>query len=195
MKEHESQALIEVAPAARREAQREPLDFEAVLRETQPRIRAYIAGMGIASHEVDDLAQDVYLELYRGLDRIPPEVAPERWLKGIARNLCLNHIRRSARRGRLHREAITEILAQTAWEGEPSGSHDAVRRALEGCYNKLPDQSRRMLHMRYESDLPSAEIATAFESTAEAIRVALYRIRAGLKDCISRKIARERNQG
>jgi RNA polymerase sigma-70 factor, ECF subfamily len=192
MKEHESRALLEEVPLSKLAAQRVELDFEAILRETQPRIRAYIAGMGIASHEVDDVAQDVYLELYRGLDRVPADVAPERWLKGIARNLCLNHIRRSARRGRLHREAITEILAQTNWEGDDPGMHDSVQQALEGCYNKLPDQSRRMLVMRYQSDLPSADIATAFESTAEAIRVALYRIRAGLKDCISRKLAREK---
>ena len=191
MKSHESQASLVEVPGARLAAQPEELDFEAILRETQPRIRAYIAGMGIASHEVDDVAQDVYLELYRGLDRVPPGVAPERWLKGIARNLCLNHIRRSARRGRLHREAIIEILAQTNWEGDEPGMYDSVQQALEGCYNKLPDQSRRMLVMRYQSDLPSADIATAFESTAEAVRVALYRIRAGLKDCISRRLARE----
>ena len=176
-----------------RDAQEE-LNFDEILRETQPRIRAYIAGMGIASHEVDDVAQEVYLELYRGLDRVPAGVAPERWLKGIARNLCLNHIRKSARRGRLHREAITEILAQTKWEADTPSAHDSMQTALDGCYNKLPDQSRRMLNMRYEYDLPSADIATAFESTAEAIRVALYRIRAGLKECISRSLAREQNQ-
>jgi RNA polymerase sigma-70 factor (ECF subfamily) len=190
MKAHESQATLEEASSAPASPTAE-LDFETILRETQPRLRAYIAGMGIASHEVDDVAQDVYLELYRGLDRVPVGVAPERWLKGIARNLCLNHIRRNARRGRMHREAITEILAQTQWKGDEPGMHDLVQQALERCYTKLPDQSRRMLVMRYESDLPSADIATAFESTTEAIRVALYRIRAKLKDCISRRLARE----
>ena len=78
------------------------LDFDAVLAETHARIRAYIAGMGIARHEVDDVAQEVYLEFYKSLEKMPEDLAPERWLKGIARNLCLNHIRRCARRGRLH---------------------------------------------------------------------------------------------
>jgi hypothetical protein len=61
--------------------------FEAIVRDTQPHIRAYIAGMGVPRHDVDDIAQDVYVELYRFFDRIPPEVTPKQWLKGIARNL------------------------------------------------------------------------------------------------------------
>lgn len=164
-------------------------DFEEIVRQTQAHLRAYIAGMGIAAHEVDDLAQDVYLELYRGLDRVPADVAIERWLKGIARNVCLNHIRRASRRGRLHREAIGELLAKTELSAEEAGVHRSMRAALEGCYEKLPPQSQRILLLRYESDLASADIATSLNSTAEAIRVALFRIRVSLKDCIARHLA------
>ena len=46
-------------------------DFETILRETHARVRAYVAGMGIAPHEVDDLAQDVYLEFYKNFEKIP----------------------------------------------------------------------------------------------------------------------------
>ena len=166
-------------------------DFAAIVRDTQVHLRAYVAGMGIASHEVDDLAQDVYLELYRGLDRIPADVAIERWLKGIARNVCLNHIRRTSRRGRLHREAIGELLAQAKLPSDEAGVHRSMRTALEGCYEKLPPQSQRILLLRYESDLPSAAIASSLNSTAEAIRVALFRIRLSLKDCIARHLASE----
>ena len=93
------------------EATPEELDFNTILWRTQSSIRAFIAGMGAASHEVDDLAQETYLELYRNFEKIPPGVAPERWLKGIARNICLNHFRRTSRRNRLHREALAEVLA------------------------------------------------------------------------------------
>ena len=69
----------------------EALDFESVLRDTQSVLRAYIAGMGVPLDVVDDLAQDVYLEYYRGRNRRPLDVEPIRWLKGIAKNLCLNY--------------------------------------------------------------------------------------------------------
>ncbi len=165
------------------------LEFETIVRDTQVRTRAYIAGMGIASHEVDDVAQDVYLELFRNLEKVPPDVAIERWIKGIARNLCLNHIRRVSRRGRLHREALVEIMASLDSPLERLGEQTSVGDALDGCCEKLPEKSKRYLRLRYMEDLPSHTIAEKMNSSAEAVRIALHRIRAQLKDCITHSLA------
>jgi len=167
-------------------------DFDSVVRETQPHIRAYIAGMGVPRHDVDDIAQDVYVELYRFSDRIPPGVPPKQWLKGIARNLSLNYFRRTSRRQRLQREALVEIFLRAEQEFTSSLSEGPVRRALDGCYEKLPPDSRRLLALRYEQELPSQTIAERLQSTAEAVRVALFRVRASLKQCISKSLASER---
>jgi DNA-directed RNA polymerase specialized sigma24 family protein len=45
--------------------------------------------------------------------------------------------------------------------------------------------------LRYTEDLASAAIAQMMEMSAEAVRVALHRIRAQLKKCISSKLAQE----
>ncbi len=165
------------------------LDFDAILRNTHHRIRAYIAGMGVAAHEVDDIAQDVYLEFYRNLDQVPSDVAPQRWLKGIARNVCLNHIRRSARRGRLQREALAEILVDTETETHRHATEGTLALALEECRRQLPEESRQLLELRYQRDLSAATIAESLHKTSEAIRVMLFRIRASLKACVVRQIA------
>ena len=78
----------------------QPLDYDDIVRDTSSHIRAYIAGMGVPRHDVDDVAQDVYVELYRFFDRMPVDVPPKQWLKGIARNLSLNYFRRTSRRSR-----------------------------------------------------------------------------------------------
>ena len=170
------------------------LDFDAILRNTHARIRAYIAGMGIAAHEVDDVAQDVYLEFHKNLDKVPADVAPQRWLKGIARNVCLNHIRRSARRGRLHREALAELLAATETETHRRATEGSLQIALEECCRKLPGDSRQLLDLKYQQDLPSDAIAETLSKTAEAVRVALFRIRATLKTCVQKQLASEQER-
>ena len=103
----------------------EPVDFDGIVRDTQAHIRAYIAGLGVPRHDVDDIAQDVYVELYRFSDRIPANIPPKQWLKGIARNLCMNYFRRTSRRQRLQREALVEIFLRA----ENNGIADAVGRA------------------------------------------------------------------
>jgi RNA polymerase sigma-70 factor (ECF subfamily) len=167
------------------------VDFATIVRETSPHIRAYIAGMGVPRHDVDDVAQDVYVELYRFFDRVPAEVPLKQWLKGIARNLCLNYFRRTSRRSRLQREALVELLLKAEPDCGIAQAEGPIRRALDTCYEKLPQESRKLLALRYEHELPSASIAERLSSTAEAIRVALFRIRASLKQCISSRLASE----
>lgn len=167
------------------------VDFEAVLEETQSHIRAYIAGMGVASHEVDDVAQDTYIEFFKNLHKIPAEVAPSRWLKGIARNLCLNHFRKRARRGRLHREALAELLSRLESSFAEKGIDGSLDDALERCTDQLTDRSRKLLVLKYRDELSSDSMAKAMKSTAQAVRVSLHRIRASLRDCISDTLAVE----
>jgi RNA polymerase sigma-70 factor, ECF subfamily len=167
------------------------LDFDAVVRETHAHLRAYIAGMGVPRHDVDDVAQDVYVELYRCADRLPAEVTPKQWLKGIARNLCLNYFRRTSRRQRLQREALVELFLRAEQDGGPALAEGPIRRALDGCCEKLPADSRRLLALRYEQELPSQAIAQLLKTSPEAVRVALFRIRANLKDCIGKNLAKE----
>ena len=170
---------------------RVPLDFEEIVRETQSHLRAYVAGMGVPRHDVDDLAQDVYIELYRCMARIPAEVTIKQWVKGIARNLCLNYFRRTARRGRLHREALAEMLVDLTFEPKSHWFEKAVELALESCVEKLPKESKKMVKLRYQEELPSQTIAERMGSTSEAIRVALFRIRGALKECISSRMSLE----
>ena len=165
------------------------LEFNTILWRTQSRIRAFIAGMGIAAHEVDDLAQDVYLEVYRNFAKMPADVAPERWIKGIAKNVCLNHIRRSARRGRLHREALAEILAKSEGKFESTMDLHSVVDVLGDCVAKLPVDQRQIVKLRYQEDLSSSSIGERINATAEAVRMSLYRIRHALKSCVVRTLA------
>jgi RNA polymerase sigma-70 factor (ECF subfamily) len=178
-------------PASTDEGQAAELDFDVIVRETHPHIRAYIAGMGVPRHDVDDVAQDVYVELYRFADNIPAGVHPKQWLKGISRNLCLNYFRKQGRRQRLQREAMVEILIRAEQDSPHGLAEGPIRRALDNCYDALPEDSRRLLELRYERELPSQSIAEMLSSTAEAIRVALFRIRNGLKQCITSSLSAE----
>lgn len=164
--------------------------FDDILWQTQARVRSYIAGMGISPHDVDELAQETYLQLYRGIDKMPPEASPELWVKGIAKNLCLGHLRKHAQRGRLHRHALAEILANTTTRLERAMNQSAFEPALDDCLSKLPPERRDMLDLRYAQQLSSDSIAEETKSTADAVRAALHRIRAGLRDSVAQTLAR-----
>jgi RNA polymerase sigma-70 factor (ECF subfamily) len=164
-----------------------PAEFEAILRDTQSVIRAYIAGIGVPPDTVDDLAQEVYLEFYKGRDRRPADVEPLRWLKGIAKNLCLNYFRRSKRKAEQHLEAVAELLSNLPAPLEELQGQEA----LDGCLEKLPGRSRELIALRYEQGMESAAIGRKVGLTPEAVRITLLRVRAALRECLGRRLAQE----
>jgi RNA polymerase sigma factor (sigma-70 family) len=83
------------------------------------------------------------------------------------------------------------MLVDLTYEPKEHWFEGAVQSALEQCFERLPKQSRQMVRLRYEEELPSHTIAERLSSTAEAIRVALFRIRGALKECIASRIAAE----
>jgi RNA polymerase sigma-70 factor (ECF subfamily) len=163
--------------------------FSRILEDTQAHVRAYIAGMGVPSSDTDDIAQDVYLELYRNLDGMPADVEPIRWLKGIARNICLNHFRRESRtKTSPDFDKLIELLDATPSSFDDVDELRHGMSVLSKCLEQLSEKNREMLMMRYRDDQNSERIADFFSTTAEAVRITLFRVRSKLKTCMSRKV-------
>ena len=165
--------------------QADSVEFERILRETQDRVRAYIAGLGAGRDEVDDLAQDVYVVFYRGQNKMPPDVEPIRWLKGIARNVSMNHFRRTKREKARQFEAIADLLAQSAAATDDTPGFEAAFDRLRDCLAKVSEKGRKLLAMKYEKNLNSKEISRKTGMNSGAIRMTLLRVRDSLYRCLT----------
>jgi len=139
--------------------------------------------MGVSLDTVDDIAQEVYLAFHENLDKMPADVEPIRWLKGMARNLCMNHFRKSKRQQVKHLEAVADVLAwaQDAMPSEPS---PAQEKTLKECMEKLAPKQKKIVKLRYEKGLNSSAIAEVTGSASGAVRIALMRTLNDLRDCM-----------
>lgn len=165
-------------------------EFERILRETQSSVRAYIAGLGVPPDDVDDVAQEVYLEFHKGGSTVPEGVEPLRWLKGVARNLCMSRFRRARRREERRLEALAAILDRAPAD-PPAAERPDLPEALERCLGLLPPASRRAVDLRYAHSLTSAAVGRRLGLSPGAVRILLFRIRAALRDCLNRRLAEE----
>jgi RNA polymerase sigma-70 factor (ECF subfamily) len=97
--------------------------------------------------EAEDLAQSVFIQVYRSAERYRASAKFTTWLFTIARNLCLNEIRRRSRHP-------AESL-----DAPPTAQEDAPAKQVEDVKQLGPDQTllRRELEQRVEeavADLP-----------------------------------------
>ena len=75
-------------------------------------------------------------------------------------------------------EQLTRAFVETA------GNLDPLAEALEDCMKRVPQRSRRLLELRYMNDLRYEQMADALGASVTSIKVAMHRIRAGLRTCM-----------
>lgn len=138
----------------------------------------------------EDLVQQVFVNAYFKLDTFKRNRDFGAWLRGIARNLLREEMRRRRRYTRrlaTYRERQAERLADNA----AADRHEArLREALEACRETLSSPSAEALEMRYGQALGFDEIAVALKRTVAATRQMMSRIRLALRSCIEERMAR-----
>lgn len=157
--------------------------FVRALTKYERIVRAYIRGSGISRPEdVDEIMQEVSLvawekfEQLRNIDEFP------KWACVIARYQILLFRRKHSRDRLVLNENVFDLLLEESLE--ESSLNEARLNTLQQCLNKLPDASRRLVLMAYESGSTIDSLASRTGKKANALYQQLWRLRRALEQCV-----------
>jgi len=141
--------------------------------------------------EAEDLAQNVFVQVYKSARRYQPTAKFSTWLFTIARNLCLNEIRR---RTRHPAESIDQPsmpdLADTARQvadvrhtspGDALLEHE-LHAKIEEAIRALPENQRFALLLCRQEELSYEEIGRVIGCSLSATKSLIHRARETLKE-------------
>ena len=124
----------------------------------------------------EEIAQDVFLQLFRNLDSIESPQHLEAWLRRTASNRCIDHYRKRGRQGEVPLDGLAEPAA-------PARTADPM---MIGMVRKLvaslPDVQRMVVVLRYQEDLDATEIAAALGMPIQTVWSHLRRAIAMLQE-------------
>ena len=161
--------------------------FAGLVEEHQASLRVFVRSLGVEPDWVDDLAQDAFVVAFREMDSYDPVCDFGKWLRGIARNLVRNELRKQGRRRRILHEGLSQHLVEFA-ENEESQFDVGQVSALRDCVEQLPNRSRELVRSRYYEGWNATVLADKFEMKAATIRQTLLRIRRQLYQCINQRV-------
>lgn len=145
----------------------------------------YVRLLGADAGLADDMVQEAFLIALRRPDfdaRVPG--AAFTFLRTTARNLWLR--RHGARQDR---QWLTD--ADTVWDARCADGGEDYVEALRSCLDRLPERSRSLLTVTYQSKASRAAASAAFGIGEQGIKSALRRLRSFLHDCIARRLREE----
>jgi RNA polymerase sigma-70 factor, ECF subfamily len=141
--------------------------------------------------EAEDLAQHVFLQVYKSAHRYTVTAKFSTWIFTIARNLCLNEIRRRSRHPAesLDREGDEEHPARQIEDVTSFSPPDALlQRELEqkvdAAVNALPEKQRTALLLCRREDFSYEDIAEVLDCSVSATKSLIHRARETLKEIL-----------
>jgi RNA polymerase sigma-70 factor, ECF subfamily len=143
--------------------------FAALVARYQRRLLGFAYQHLHDPDEAQDLAQEVFVRLYRGLHRYDAERPFEPWFWRLAANVALNYTRRSVI-GRGAAEPPEHLAAPI------SGDAD-----LSEALAELDPQARLPLLLHYYSGLSLEEVASSLAITLPALKSRMHRARGLLR--------------
>lgn len=158
----------------RRLPERDPEALEQFFDAYFERIWSYVRGMVRSDHLAEDLTQDIFLLLYRGLPTYDPERSLRPWVFTVAINRVRDHWRSRAHRDGLREASIDEEDAVEI-EGEDLAPELPLLRqedaqAVRDAVDRLPDGMRETVHLRVFEELSFAAIGKLLDRNEVAIR-------------------------
>jgi RNA polymerase sigma-70 factor (ECF subfamily) len=141
--------------------------------------------------EAEDVAQHVFLQVYKSAHRYEVTAKFSTWIFTIARNLCLNEIRRRSRHPAdsldATREGEEEQAARQIEDVRTFSAPDALlQRELEvkvdEAVNALPEKQRTALLLCRQEDVSYEEIAKVLGCSVSATKSLIHRARETLKE-------------
>ncbi|UUO08999.1 sigma-70 family RNA polymerase sigma factor [Blastopirellula sp. J2-11] len=163
--------------------------FAGLVAENHVQLRSFVRMLGVDPEWVDDLAQETFLVALRERESFDEQQDVGKWLRGIARNLVRNEIRKGARRQRLQHVVLADMLLRSSEADDDCPEWSSTRLAhLRDCVEQLPPKSRQIVSGRYSDGWKAPDLAAHLEMSVDAVRQALVRIRQQLKTCIERRI-------
>ena len=157
--------------------------FEEVVIACSRQVRLFIFARALHPSAVEEAVQAAFVTAFERLRDYQPTGSFTRWVCGIA----WNHLRQERRRLRRAGQPIDDLLLQlTAPEepAEPDPLIDAHSLRLPECLAQLSPAGQALLSARYHEGLTLEEIAERSGKTANALAVALHRLRHTLRSCL-----------
>ena len=165
--------------------------FRELVEAHQHRIIGTVAKMLGADHgDAEDIAQQVFVRVWKSAGRYEPTAKFTTWLYKITRNLVFNEMRRRKRHPAISLDRpFADDEDRPLHVADPgvktpdtvmldAEMHAAIQRSID----ELPETQRMAIILRRYDDIPYEEIGEILELSVPAVKSVLFRARTELRE-------------
>ncbi|MEN3033574.1 MAG: RNA polymerase sigma factor [Aquificaceae bacterium] len=145
----------------------------------QKRVFSYCFSLVGNYEDAEEITSDVFFQIWKSASNFKNLSTPTTWIFGIARNLCLNHLRKK----KFHFQELLESDAvfNPSEEQELSATVEEIRQAL----TKLSPIQREILYLVFYEEMDYKSIATLLKIPENTVKTRVFNAKRKLKEILS----------
>ena len=166
--------------------------LQALIEAHQHRIIGTVAKMLGDAADAEDIAQQVFIRVWKSAPRYEPTAKFTTWLFKITRNLVFNELRRRKRHPAQSLDAASDYDRPMQAEDHGVKAPDTalldeeMQAAIQRAIDELPETQRMAVILRRYDDIPYEEIGEILELSVPAVKSVLFRARTELREKLKR---------
>lgn len=156
--------------------------FTAIIRKYQEKLYWHIRRMVIVHEDADDVLQNMFIKVWKGLDQFREDSRLYTWLYRIATNESLTHLEQKKRKPTQsidNEEGLSEQL-----RSEPNFDASRAEWKLQLAIQKLPEKQRLVFNLRYYDEMPYQEMSRILDTSEGALKASYHHAVKKIEDYI-----------
>ncbi|MEM7585136.1 MAG: sigma-70 family RNA polymerase sigma factor [Acidobacteriota bacterium] len=153
--------------------------FDELVERWHPRLAGYVRGLVAEPGVAEELIQEVWLRILRGLPGLRDAARLAPWMHRIARNVVMDRLRAVYAAPQASDQDLDQIEGQA-----PLSSVDVDRGALRRGLSSLPLIEREVLTLFYLQELRMSEVAEILSIPVGTVKSRLFRARGLLRKAL-----------
>ena len=164
--------------------------FAKIVEKHQRAVLGTIAKMTNNSSDTEDIAQQVFIRLWKSAKRYQPTAKFTTFLFTITRNLVFNETRKKARRNEHSLDGQEDGWHQSIEDQnnhsrpDKSIEQNELRSVIDQAIASLPEKQRFAVILRRYEKMPYEEIAEVLGLSISAVKSQLFRARTALREAL-----------
>lgn len=175
---------VAVEPAAQDAI--ETRSFAGILRRHQSMVYSIALHYLHDAAAAEEVAQDVFLELFRSGGGLESEAHVTFWLRRVASHRAIDYLRKRKLRTAVALEDVPEPSVR------PEPGDVLMSRKLRALVASLPEKPRMVMVLRYQEEMMPEEIARILDMPVRTVKSHLQRALAMLREKVERSIGEVR---
>lgn len=170
--------------------------FGRLMRKYEERVRNHCARIVGDEQEAEDLAQEVFIKVFRNLSDYEHTYAFYTWIYRVTQNCCIDRIRKLRRRAQEvsltaagddeSAEAPREHnIADETYVPEKQALNSELKAAIETALSRLSPKLREIIVLKEQEGLSYEEIAGKLRCSRGTVKSRLFRAREKLQDLLA----------